>query len=134
MTNRFSSQSQIRLDTCVEPIRGVLQEALRRSKIDFGIACGHRGEQGQNDAYNAGNSKLQFPHSKHNIFPSNAVDIYAWVNGKADWSAKYYYYIAGIIDAVAEEQDVDIRWGGNWDSDGDFSDNSFNDLGHFEIL
>jgi peptidoglycan L-alanyl-D-glutamate endopeptidase CwlK len=44
-----------------------------------------------------------------------------------------FYYAAGYIKAVAFRLGINIRWGGDWDGDIDFSDNAFNDLPHFEI-
>jgi peptidoglycan LD-endopeptidase CwlK len=29
---------------------------------------------------------------------------------------------------------IEIRWGGDWDGDGDLSDHKFNDLPHFELI
>lgn len=130
---KFSKSSSEKLETCDKRIVKVILRALELSEIDFGIAWGHRDELAQNEAYMANKSTLKFPHSKHNSNPSRAVDIYAYVGG-VNWESKYYYYLAGVILAVAKEMDVNLRWGGNWDRDGDFSDNSFNDLGHFELV
>lgn len=44
-----------------------------------------------------------------------------------------FYVLAGMMFAFASESKVNLRWGGDWDKDWDFSDQTFNDLGHFEI-
>ena len=70
---RFSKRSLIQLESC----HIVLQRLLRRviERTDFTVICGFRNQSEQTKAYEAGASKLQFPHSKHNISPSLAVDI-----------------------------------------------------------
>jgi peptidoglycan L-alanyl-D-glutamate endopeptidase CwlK len=51
-----------------------------------------------------------------------------------DWKdMKRFYYLAGIVKAVALARKVKIRWGGDWDGDHDFKDQTFNDLVHFEL-
>jgi peptidoglycan L-alanyl-D-glutamate endopeptidase CwlK len=42
---------------------------------DITVVCGHRGRAEQEKAFQAGNSKLTYPHSKHNKLPSLAVDL-----------------------------------------------------------
>ena len=44
-----------------------------------------------------------------------------------------FYFFAGYVKATAERLGIGIRWGGDWDGDTDLSDNSFNDLPHFEL-
>ena len=49
-------------------------------------------------------------------------------------STKHFYFLAGIIKAIANKRNIKIRWGGDWDDDNDFKDQHFNDLGHFELV
>ena len=42
--------------------------------------------------------------------------------------------MAGYIQATADKLGIKIRWGGDWDSDGDLDDQTFMDLGHFELV
>lgn len=44
-----------------------------------------------------------------------------------------WYYFGGFVQGVAAERDIDIRWGGDWDSDRQINDQTFDDLPHFEI-
>jgi len=41
---------------------------------------------------------------------------------------------AGFVLATAKAIGVDLRWSGDWDSDTEVRDNSFDDLVHFEIV
>jgi hypothetical protein len=43
-------------------------------------------------------------------------------------------YVAGRIIQMAAEDGVLIRWGGDWDSDGDLTDQTFDDLFHLEVV
>lgn len=43
-----------------------------------------------------------------------------------------WYYFAGFVLGAAKQMGIDIRWGGDWDSDRDIHENRFDDLPHFE--
>lgn len=45
-----------------------------------------------------------------------------------------FYHAQGIILSIAEYEGIAIRQGMDWDGDGDFMDQSFDDLGHVELL
>ena len=38
-----------------------------------------------------------------------------------------------MLRGLGKAMGVNIRWGGDWDSDGDINDNKFDDLVHVEI-
>lgn len=99
--------------------------------VDFSIICGHRDMAAQNAAFNSGASKKTWPHSRHNVVPSRAFDIIPYPTGWRD--IPQFYRMAGVVQACAYKLDLEIRWGGDWDGDGDFSDQLFNDLAHFEL-
>ena len=42
--------------------------------------------------------------------------------------------MGGMIRDIAQQLGLKVRWGGDWDSDGDVKDNGFDDLVHVEIL
>lgn len=41
-------------------------------------------------------------------------------------------YLGGFVMGLATEMGIKIRYGGDWDSDHDLTDQTFNDLVHFE--
>ena len=45
-----------------------------------------------------------------------------------------FYMLAGHILQTAQQLNITLRWGGDWDHDFDFTDQSFDDLGHYEIV
>ncbi|MBU0847348.1 M15 family metallopeptidase [Patescibacteria group bacterium] len=133
----FSNVSKKRLETCHKDLQTICNELIKA--YDFTIICGHRGEKKQNEAFNKGASKLKFPKSKHNKMPSLAVDIAPFIGGKISWKTDHCKFLASLFMEIAkklkEQEKITsiIRWGGDWDMDGDTSDNRFNDLVHFEI-
>ena len=125
----FSKRSRDRLETCDIRLQRIMDEVIEI--IDCEILEGHRGKELQDLYFSQGKSKLQFPESKHNQNPSIAIDIAPY---PIDWNDKSrFYFLAGVVKGVAYNQGIKIRWGGDWDSDNDFKDQTFFDLPHFEI-
>lgn len=136
--NQYSEKSLQRLATCARPLQVLMHEVLVIR--DHTIVCGFRSEFEQNEAFRLGHSKLQFPESKHNSVPSEAVDAVPypikWNDPDPKIRKRYEiecYHFAGIVLGVAAKLDIPIRWGGNWDGDGDLFDQTFFDLPHFEL-
>lgn len=125
----FGRLSRQRLDTCHEDLQYICEEAIK--VIDFTVVCGHRGKVEQDKAFKVGNSKLQYPNSKHNKVPSLAVDLAPY---PTLWSEpRQFYILAGVIFAIADANRIRLRWGGDWDGDWDLRDQKWDDLAHFEI-
>ena len=130
----FGIRSSAALATCHDDLQHVLDRALRMSPLDFVVLCGERKEAEQSEYFRTGRSKKRYPDSLHNNHPSNAVDVAPWINHTIDWEDQGTFYIlAGVILAAAELEGVAMRWGGDWDRDGATRDNTFQDLGHFEL-
>ena len=89
----------------------------------------------QDEAFAAGKSKKQWPDSKHNVKEdelSLAVDVAPY---PINWeNLKRFYHFAGYVKGVADQLDITIRYGGDWDMDNDLDDQDFMDLVHFEVL
>lgn len=134
----FGKRSLERLGTCHPSIKYVLQAAIHH--YDFTIICGHRSKAEQDAAYysNPQRSQVKWPNSRHNIFPSQAVDIAPWYPTEPHirWDRKYeFIYLAGIIVGIADEKGVPLRWGGNWDLDMELiTDQHLVDLPHIELI
>lgn len=120
-----------------------MHNAINVSDVDFGIAEGHRSVALQQKYFKEGKSKIDGIKTlgKHNYNPAMAVDIYPFVDGKANYTPEIVTYIAGIIRVVSEilyssgKITFKIRWGGNWDMDGlILIDQSFDDRPHFELV
>ena len=125
----FSQRSKNKLDSCHPDLQRLFERVVQ--EFDCTILAGHRGMQEQNSAFDKGFSKLRYPRSKHNKWPSLAVDVAPY---PLDWKDKEtFYYFAGFVKGLAAEMGIAIRWGGDWDSDTMVHDQTFMDLPHFEL-
>lgn len=139
---QFGRTSNQRLDTCHRDMQLIMRTAVELCAVDFGIAEGQRPVELQQKYFREGKSKVDGINivGKHNVIPSMAADIYLWINGAASWNAETLTYVAGFIEAIAKllylQGKVEhlIRWGGNWDKDGEIlTDQKFDDRPHFEL-
>lgn len=127
----FGKTSRTRLDTCHPDLQRLFGDVVQI--FDCTILHGRRGEEEQNRLYMEGRTKVHFPNSKHNRLPSMAVDAAPWP--VPDWQdEKAFYFFAGVVKGIARSMGITIRWGGDWDSDNDLNDQTFNDLLHFELI
>ena len=134
----FSNKSKEKLRTVHGNLCEVCKRALSYGVMDFTIVQGVRSQAEQDKYYELGTSKVKWPNSKHNVRDegelAKAVDIAPFVNGKISWKIEHCLVLAGLVLGAAAELGVDIRWGGNWDMDGEVvTDQSFDDLVHFEL-
>jgi peptidoglycan L-alanyl-D-glutamate endopeptidase CwlK len=133
---QFSAKSLSQLATCHADLQTLFNEVVKY--IDCTVTEGYRNEEAQNKAFAEGKSKLKWPNGNHNKNPSIAADVYPYPIDMND--TRRFYYFAGFVKGIATKLIAegkithDIRWGGDWDSDNDFKDNTFNDFPHFELV
>ena len=127
--NQFSRQSQEKLLECNPDLQELFTHVLQAH--DCTIMEGFRGQEKQDEYYRTGKSKVKYPEGKHNRKPSMAIDVSPYPINWRD--TKRFYYFAGIVKGIAASLNINIRWGGDWDSDNDLNDQSFMDLVHFEL-
>lgn len=136
----LSPAALARLDTVTLVLRDIVLEAEKI--VPLTVLEGHRGEAAQNKAFAEKKSKLQWPNGKHNKLPSMAVDLaplYYEAGAKIDWSDVIAFgRIMGVIQALAFQRGVKLRFGLDWD--GDFRsvnrdpNESFLDAPHVEVV
>lgn len=135
---RFSSVSEYNVSSCTPGLQRVLRKAIRvvPKYLDFAVTCGHRNQLDQEDAFKRGASEKHWPNSKHNTLPSQAADIRpAGLFSPADWNDLIRFgRILGIIEAVALEEGVRLRFGCDWNGNGRSNDETFRDIPHIEEL
>ncbi len=123
------------LDTCHPKLQRLIREVdkrlSRRKLLDFSVICGHRGQKAQEDAFARGASTKHWPESHHNTLPSTAVYVRTYPYEEKDREA--FARLAGYILAVADDLDIEVRWGGDWNENGRTSDERLKDLPHFEL-
>ena len=142
---KFGPESEKQLSTCDTRLQATLRSVVKT--YDSKVIEGHRNKEKQDAAFAAGNSKLKFPNGNHNSLPSQAADVAPYpidfggkliengtLNKKNLYALLRFYHFAGFVQGVAEERGDPVRWGGDWDSDRDLSDQKFNDLVHFERI
>ncbi len=126
----FSKSSQATLNTCHPDLIKLMEVVIEH--YDCTIIEGHRDKERQVALYQQGASKVFWPRSKHNTSPSRAVDVAPY---PIDWTDRdRFHHFAGYVDGIANSMGISIRWGGDWDHDHEFKDNSFDDLVHFELV
>ena len=122
---RFGKRSKERLRGIDRRLVSVLNELIKI--MDVTIIEGLRSEQRQEKLLEQGSTKTKF--SKHII--GKAVDLAPY---PIDWEDRdRFHYMGGMIRGIAKQLNVPVRWGGDWDSDGETKDNRFDDLVHVEI-
>lgn len=118
-----------KLSTCDTKLQLIISEAIKIT--DFSVICGHRSDEEQDDLFKSGKSKKKGGTSKHNAFPSLAVDLAPYPIDFNDRDR--FFFLAGIIKTIAYRLGIKIRLGCDWNGDQQFKNETFQDLGHFEL-
>lgn len=153
----FSQQSNEKLEQCHPYLRKLMRSLI--FYINFSVITGARNKEDQDEAFGKGTSKKKWPDGNHNAlialpenereeykdklpFYSNAIDIAPYpVNWEEKEKIRFYYLAGFIMKGFRDLQmkgdipfAVKLRWGGDWDGDFDLTDQTFYDLGHFELI
>ena len=113
MAFTLSKRSLDRLEGVNDDMVRVVKKAIDVSKIDFGVICGMRTIEEQEALVAKGASQTM--KSKH--LEGLAVDLMAYVGGRASWELNLYDDIADAMKEAAKLEDVPIRWGAAWHID-----------------
>lgn len=143
MCFKLSKKSLTNTDGVDPQLILIFTESIKNSPIDFGIPRdgGVRTAERQNELFGQNVSKCDGYRSKSNHqIPDDeiygqALDFYAYINGRASWDELHLTMIAGVILSTAKrlkhqgDVDIDITWGG------EFGSNNFKgwDKPHMEI-
>tara|TARA_R110000850_G_C9903298_1_gene459998 strand:- start:17 stop:406 length:390 start_codon:yes stop_codon:yes gene_type:complete len=124
---QFGKNSQDRMSGVNSSIIEVAKLALAISSIDFGIPRhgGLRTAQEQQMLFNENASQLDGTIKKSYHQSGMALDVFAYVEGKASWDAVHLTIIAAAMLEAANRLSVNMRWGGHW--------SNFKDMPHFEV-
>jgi len=134
----FGAKSLSQLTTCHEELQAIFRVVVKG--FDCSVICGHRDKAEQDRVFSEKRSKVEWPNSKHNSYPSMAVDVgpYPAVKNWIDIKAfnDFGFYVKGVAAVMLERGDIEhkLRWGGDWDGDHDTTDQKFDDLVHFELI
>jgi peptidoglycan L-alanyl-D-glutamate endopeptidase CwlK len=122
----------------------VVERAIELTEQDFFVNEGVRTMERQKELYAQGRTKpgpkvtwtLNSNHFKNpNTGFGHAVDVYPFpykdVNSKA-YAAKQMVVAKAMLKA-AHELNIPIRWGADWDMDGNYGERGEGDSPHFEL-
>jgi len=139
----FGRKSRENLNTAHLDLRAVFIDVVE--VYDCKILCGIRTAEEQQWLYASGrtrpgpiltNKDGVRKRSRHQgdgvVLLSLAVDVAPYPVNWGDTNR--FYHFAGYVKGRAQALGIPIRWGGDWDSDTDLSDQSFYDLPHFELI
>ena len=122
---RFGKRSRERLRGVDTKLVNVLNELIKM--MDVTVIEGLRSAERQEELLAQGATKVKY--SKH--MEGKAVDIAPY---PIDWKDRdRFYYMGGMVRGIAKQLGVNIRFGGDWDSDGETKDNNFDELVHIEL-
>lgn len=119
----------------------LFKEVLK--EIDHTVIQGLRSREEQDRLFAEGKSKVKgdSPGAKHVlglaldvapypvVFPENCK-----TQGERIKTYGRFYFFAGYVLGRAKELGLRVRWGGDFDGDFNFYDNTFDDLVHFELI
>ena len=107
---KLSTRSMSRLEGINPDIIRVVTEAIKLTKIDFGVTCGMRTIEEQKKLVDSGASQTM--NSKH--LKGRAVDLVAYIGSNITWKLNKYDDIADAMAEAARNLDVPIKWGAAW--------------------
>ena len=110
MTYKLSTKSQERLIGVEPELKEIVYEAIKVTKVDFGVIEGLRTEEKQKQLVESGASQTM--KSKH--LEGRAVDLMAYIGGRGSWELSVYDEIADAMKEAAMKVDVAVRWGAAW--------------------
>jgi len=140
MKYKFSKRSLDALWGVHPKLVDTVYDVLEAGVMDFSVVEGLRTLAKQREYFEKGASKTM--NSKHLKQPdghAHAVDLYPYpIDMKAVRAGMAkeivrFGVLAGMMLKAAPSQGIILRWGGDWDLDGETLDHTFTDMPHFEI-
>lgn len=126
-----------RLDGVNESLAAIVRRAVKAVPFDVIVVEGLRTKARQADLYAQGRTKpgkivTWTMDSKH--IQGRAVDLAPMVGDAIDWSdAKKFDAINAAMQAASREAQVTVRWGADWDQDGNPRERGETDSPHWEL-
>jgi len=114
MSFQLSSRSLSKLEGVNPALVEVVKDAIRLTKVDFGVTYGLRTLEEQKRLVAEGRSQTM--KSKH--LEGKAVDLVAYFGSDISWELNVYDDICDAMAEAARNQGVAIKWGAAW-SEGD---------------
>jgi len=129
MSFKWGDTSRKNLSQAHYILQKLADKALEISKQDLKVICAYRNEHDQNKAFAEKTSKLKWPKSKHNCYPSEAIDV---VPLPLDWkNIDAFEEMVQTFEEAWHLLDEDITKGWIMQVGADFS---FKDMPHIQIV
>ena len=119
MSYTLSTRSLERLNGVNESLVNIVKNAIKTTKVDFGVTYGGRSIEEQKRL--VANGRSQTMKSKHLVQDdgySHAVDVVAYDGSDVVWEINVYDNICDAFKKAAQLHGVSIKWGAAW-SEGD---------------
>ena len=110
MTFKLSERSLGKLEGVNDNMKLVVMKAITLTKIDFGVICGLRTQEEQEELVAKGASKTM--KSRH--LTGDAVDLMCYIGSRGSWELNLYDDVADAMKQAAQDEGVGIRWGAAW--------------------
>lgn len=142
MVRVFGDRSKKNLAGVHPLLVSIAHRALENGTQDFTVICGYRDKAGQDAAIRAKTTKVAYPNSAHNqTHPvtgaprSCAIDVipYPFTDWNDPAMRKGWKAIADAMFQAAADMDTRLRWGGDFNRDGDKTVSDSWDSPHFEL-
>jgi peptidoglycan L-alanyl-D-glutamate endopeptidase CwlK len=140
----LSKVEQNRYITLCPDLQLVFDETRKELEInprplcpDIFLVCGERAEKEQNDAVRKGLSKVKYPFSTHNKKPSEGLDTCPF---PIDWKdVKRFKVMYDVMKMIADRLFAEgkirkIRFGADFNQDGNLTNDKFVDMPHCEVV
>ena len=131
---KLGKTSLARLQGVDETLVNVVKRAIEISEVDFTVLEGVRTLERQRELYAQGRTApgkivTWTMNSRH--IEGKAVDLVPY---PLDWNdIEKFNKIKDAMFQAARELDVNLRWGADWDGDGQYREKGEYDSPHFEI-
>lgn len=131
---KLGKTSLARLKGVDETLVNVVKRAIEISEVDFTVLEGLRTLERQRELYAQGRTapgKIVTWTMKSRHIEGKAVDLVPY---PLDWNdLDKFNKIKDAMFQAAKELDVNLRWGADWDGDGNYREKGEYDSPHFEI-
>ena len=131
---KLGKTSLARLQGVDETLVNVVKRAIEISDVDFTVLEGVRTLERQRELYAQGRTapgKIVTWTMKSRHIEGKAVDLVPY---PLDWNdLEKFNKIKDAMFQAAKELDVNLRWGADWDGDGNYREKGEYDSPHFEI-
>lgn len=131
---KLGKTSLARLQGVDETLVNVVKRAIEISEVDFSVLEGVRTLERQRELYAQGRTapgKIVTWTMKSKHIEGKAVDLVPY---PLDWNdLEKFNKIKDAMFQAARELDVNLRWGADWNENGEYREKGEYDSPHFEI-